>query len=273
LAVIDAQYPQAAGTEADQRGVPAFADARQRVVRHSGTSEVVLAVDLVTLVRAARWTDGVIEFVPQVGDFVATGEPLFVLYGGATGVRDKLLRTTVAFGPERTMEQDPMFSFRILVDIALKALSPAINDPTTAVLAIDQVHRLLRVVGGRHLGGEAIFDAAGRLRVINRTPNWENFVQVSCHEIRANGAGQMQSRVGCGRCSTISLWRCRRTDRPPSTTNADGWIRRLPQATRYRPTWRWRVSPTRKAWVERVLTSRIRSEDAHAGVAFIRDTS
>ena len=49
----------------------------------------------------------------------------------------------VAIGPERTLEQDPRFAFRIIVDIANKALSPAINDPTTAVLALDQLHRLL----------------------------------------------------------------------------------------------------------------------------------
>ena len=49
------------------------------------------------------------------------------------------------------MEQDPLFGFRIIVDIALKALSPAINDPTTGVLALDQIHRLLRVVGKRRL--------------------------------------------------------------------------------------------------------------------------
>ena len=159
---------------------------------HDGASEIVVAVDLATLVREARWVDGVVEFVPLVGDFVATGQPLFMLYGGAADLSDQLLRTTVAFGPERTMEQDPMFSFRILVDIALKALSPAINDPTTAVLAIDQIHRLLRVVGGRSLRGEGIPDQQGRLRVIHRTPNWEDFVQVSCHEIRAAGAAQMQ---------------------------------------------------------------------------------
>ena len=191
LAVIEALYPKPTGpSEAD--GAADFDGARQRVVHHDGRSEIVVAVDFETLVREARWADGVIEFVPQVGDFVATGEPLFVLYGGAAGISDRLLRTTVAFGPERTMEQDPMFSFRILVDIALKALSPAINDPTTAVLVIDQVHRLLRVVGGRHLRGEAIRDLDGRPRVVHRTPNWEDFVQVSCHEIRANGAGQIQ---------------------------------------------------------------------------------
>ena len=193
LVVIDALYPKAPGFKADEESVRAAFDAsRQRLVHHDGPSEIVVAVDRATLVREARWADGVVEFVPQVGDFVATGEPLFVLYGGATDITDRLLRTTVAFGPERTMEQDPMFSFRILVDIALKALSPAINDPTTAVLAIDQVHRLLRVVGGRHLHGEVIHDVHGRPRVVHRTPNWEDFVQVSCHEIRANGAGQMQ---------------------------------------------------------------------------------
>jgi uncharacterized membrane protein len=191
MAVIEALYPKPADQgEADSAA--AFDGTRQRVVEHHGRSEILVAVDFETLVREARWADGVIEFVPQVGDFVATGEPLFVLYGGAIDIRNQLLRTTVAFGPERTMEQDPMFSFRILVDIALKALSPAINDPTTAVLVLDQVHRLLRVVGRRHLQGEAIRDLDGTARVIHRTPNWEDFVQVSCHEIRANGAAQMQ---------------------------------------------------------------------------------
>ena len=66
------------------------------------------------------------------------------------------------------MEQDPAFAFRIVVDIAIKALSPAINDPTTAVLAIDQLHRMLRSVGRRNLRTDEILDASGRLRVIFR---------------------------------------------------------------------------------------------------------
>jgi uncharacterized membrane protein len=153
---------------------------------------VVLAVDVPTLVREARWTGGVVELVPRVGDFVATGEPLFVLHGLATGIEDRTLRAAVAFGPERTLEQDPLFAFRILVDIALKALSPAINDPTTAVLALDQVHRLLRLVGRRRLRGEAVYDAAGERRAIVRTPGWEDFVHVACQEVRACGAGHVQ---------------------------------------------------------------------------------
>lgn len=90
------------------------------------------------------------------------------------------------------MEQDPIFAFRIIADIALKALSPAINDPTTGVLALDQLHRLLRVVGRRRLRSDSIADRTGTTRVIYRTPNWEEFVAVSCTEIRACGAGNVQ---------------------------------------------------------------------------------
>ena len=162
------------------------------MVLQRGRSQVVLAVYVEALVREARRLDGVIEFLPQVGDFVAEGEPLFALHGGAARMDDEMLGRSVAFGTERTMEQDPTFAFRILVDIALKALSPAINDPTTAVLALDQIHRLLRVVGHRHLQEEEIRDAAGHVRVVLRTPNWEDFVHIACNEIRACGAGSIQ---------------------------------------------------------------------------------
>jgi uncharacterized membrane protein len=90
------------------------------------------------------------------------------------------------------MEQDPTFSFRILVDIAIKALSAAINDPTTAVLAIDQLQRLLRLVGLRDLRGEEFRDQTGQLRLVFRTPNWEDFVHLACTEIRHCGGGSIQ---------------------------------------------------------------------------------
>lgn len=76
------------------------------------------------------------------------------------------LRGFVAMAAERTMEQDPMFAFRIEeVDIAIKALSPAINDPTTAVLAIDQLNRMLRMVGRRSLQDHEV-DNQGQPRVV-----------------------------------------------------------------------------------------------------------
>jgi len=90
------------------------------------------------------------------------------------------------------MEQDATFAFRVIVDIAVKALSQAINDPTTAVLALDQIHRLLRVVGRRHLHDDALHDDEGVLRLILPTPNWDDFVDLACSEIRLYGASNFQ---------------------------------------------------------------------------------
>ncbi len=163
-----------------------------RTVANASASGIVLALNLEGLVAQAKLANGIIEFVPQVGDFVAADEPLFHLYGGAGSIDDSQLQAAVALGSERTIEQDPTFAFRILVDIAIKALSPAINDPTTAVLAIDQLHRLLRRVGLRLVSREEIRDEAGELRLIYRTPNWEDFVHLACTEIRHCGAGSIQ---------------------------------------------------------------------------------
>ena len=192
LAVIDSVFPDLiASSPAAEPVLPQFGTP-DNVLLHRGSSEIVLAVNIAALLTQAVRSDCLIEFVPQVGDFVAADEPLFRLYGGAGAVDGNTLRGTVAFGSERTMEQDPTFAFRILVDIALKALSKAINDPTTAVLVIDQLHRLLRRVGGRQLRNEVICDAVGRLRVIFPTPNWEDFVHLACTEIRLCGAGSIQ---------------------------------------------------------------------------------
>src|SRR5690349_17569928 len=144
------------------------------------------------LMALAEESHGIIELVPQVGDFVATSEPLFRLYDGATSLDASELQSTLAFGPERTLEQDPTFAFRIIVDIALKALSPAINDPTTAVIAIDQLHRLLRKAGNKNLRTDEILDKSGQLAVIFRTPNWQDFVHLAFTEIRHCGAQNIQ---------------------------------------------------------------------------------
>lgn len=85
-----------------------------------------------------------------------------------------------------------MFGFRILVDIASKGLSPAINDPTTAVLAIDHIDHLLRNVGSRFLGDGQVRDAGGRLRLLYRTPNWDDFVCLAVTEIRHFGSESIQ---------------------------------------------------------------------------------
>jgi uncharacterized membrane protein len=164
-----------------------------RTVSHRGNSAIVIAVNLRALVVEAKRAGVIIEVAPRMGDFVARDDPLFLLHGsGATKVDERKLCAQVAFGPERTIEQDSTFALRVIVDIAIKALSPAINDPTTAVLAIDQLQRLLRTAGDRNLHDERLFDSDGRLRVIFQTPNWEDFVHLTFNEIRQYGGRSTQ---------------------------------------------------------------------------------
>jgi uncharacterized membrane protein len=175
---------------------PSSAAARPREeptrIVESRSTGAVLAFDVVGLVELARRADCLIELVPQVGDFVTRGDPLFRVYKGGTAIGDDHLHHAVAFGPERTMEQDPTFAFRIVVDIASKALSPAINDPTTGVLALDQIHRLLRTVATRQLDTGRVEDSSGQLRLVYRTPDWEEFVSLAVTEIRQFGRGSIQ---------------------------------------------------------------------------------
>jgi uncharacterized membrane protein len=152
----------------------------------------LLAFDLKGLVSLAERSNCLIQLVPQVGDFVAAGDPLFRLFQGGENLRDSDLRNCVALARTRNMDQDPMFAFRIIVDIAAKALSPAVNDPTTAVLAIDHLHHLLREVGGRYLAEGHESDETGRVRLVYRTPNWEDFVRLSVTELRQYGRSSVQ---------------------------------------------------------------------------------
>ena len=152
---------------------------------------VLNAFDANGLLTLAEKSNSVIEMVPAVGDYIAAGDPLFVISAGG-GVTDADLRRSIAVGQERTMEQDPMFAFRIIVDVATKALSPAINDPTTAVLAIDQLHHLLRDVGNRYLANGQEKDRHGKVRLIYRTPEWDDFVTLAITEVRQYGSTSVQ---------------------------------------------------------------------------------
>jgi uncharacterized membrane protein len=191
--VIESVYPRqhmGPGATVDDTGV-ALGEKPSDTLSNTRDG-VVLAFDIAGIVNMAERADCVVEMVPQVGDFVAAGDPLFRVYQKVARLPMAALLQSVYVGDERTLEQDPTFVFRILVDIASKGLSPAINDPTTAVLAIDQIHHLLRNVGSRHLDEGQVRDATGRIRLVYRTPNWEDFVQLAVTEIRHFGGQSIQ---------------------------------------------------------------------------------
>jgi uncharacterized membrane protein len=123
-----------------------------RVVRASSPG-VIQAIHLEGLVRWARQHDAQLVLAQAVGDFVTTGETLVTVYGGSTGTgcAERELTGMIALGDERTIQQDPAFAIRIMVDIALMALSPAVNAPTTATQVLGHLGETLRMIGAADL--------------------------------------------------------------------------------------------------------------------------
>jgi uncharacterized membrane protein len=158
----------------------------------SSREGAVLGFDTSGLIALAQQHDCIIEIVPQVGDFVTAGEPLLRTFHGGENLSESALRDSIAIGSERTFDQDPAFAMRIIVDIAAKALSPAINDPTTAVLALDEIHHLLRTAGGRQLDDQVLADAQGTYRLAHHSPAWGDFVNLGVTEIRHYGCQSIQ---------------------------------------------------------------------------------
>jgi len=134
-------------------------------------------VDDEALAGVARETGGVAAVVPAPGDFVAEGEPVVRMVGGEPPGAEQIARLAgaISVGTQRTMYQDVAFGFRQLADVGLRALSPSVNDPTTAEEAIMRVADLLRRVADRRLG-VAILDDDGRLLVTRPRPTWDDLV-------------------------------------------------------------------------------------------------
>src|SRR6516165_11788396 len=121
LAVMASVYPERSAEAQSTAGSQQSLGPPERTILHRGKSAIVIAVNVGRLFVEAEKAKGVIEFVPQVGDFIGSGEPLFLLRGGADAIDERKLQASVVFGSERTIDQDPLFAFRILVDIAIKA--------------------------------------------------------------------------------------------------------------------------------------------------------
>jgi uncharacterized membrane protein len=163
-----------------------------QVLVHRGGPAVIQAIDVQGLVALAVREGAVVVMAWAVGDTLVDGMPLLRIHGGGRSVAESRLRRLVRLGSERTFEQDPKYALRILVDIAIKALSPAINDPTTAVQALDQVEDLLLRLGRVDLDAGRLRDGRGSLRLVFPVPSWEDFLVLAFDEIRYCGASSIQ---------------------------------------------------------------------------------
>jgi uncharacterized membrane protein len=163
-----------------------------QIVTYSGPPRVITALDLSELVEMARKADGVILVRFSVGSTVMEGDVLLRVYGSIVPIPEKEILRTIFLAEERTFEQDPKYALRLLVDVAIKALSPAINDPTTAVQALDQVEDHLRRLGNCDLAVGRVADREGALRLVFPTPSWGDFLSLGFDEIRSCGATSVQ---------------------------------------------------------------------------------
>jgi len=147
--VIDTTYPHASVPLLDT-AAQAFPeiDSIQTVTYH-GPPLAVQGVNITALVAIAARADALVEVTVAVGDTISEAVPILRVINAHAAIDELVLRQTVVLGVERTFDQDPKYALRLLVDIGIRALSPAINDPTTAVQALDQIGDLLLRLGRR----------------------------------------------------------------------------------------------------------------------------
>jgi uncharacterized membrane protein len=165
------------------------------VVRSEG-SGAIQAIDAKGLTQWARQHDCILVVHHRVGDSVPFNARLIEAYGGpeaVTGREQRALRGMVALGIERTLDQDPAFAIRIMVDIADLALSPAVNNPTTAVQVLDQLAEVLRLIGGTELSSSRL-QPGDELRrgLVIPVRSWEDYLMLGVTEIREFGSSSVQ---------------------------------------------------------------------------------
>jgi uncharacterized membrane protein len=190
--VISTIYPSFSSAVAINRPDDLGVLPRTQTLIHHGGPGSIQAVDVAAFVNLAKTSAGIIEIVVAVGDTVVELTPLLHVYGNREPIPEEKLRNAIEMGNQRTFEQDPKYAIRLLVDIAIKALSPAVNDPTTAVQSLDQIEDLLLRLGQRDLEIGRYRDGDGKLRLVVPFPTWDDLLRLAFDEICYYGATSVQ---------------------------------------------------------------------------------
>jgi uncharacterized membrane protein len=190
--VISTIYPTFSSTVSVNGPDDFAALPRTQTLIHHGGPRSIQAIDVAALVNLAKASAGMIEVLAAVGDTVVELTPLLHVWGARESIPNEKLSKGIELGSQRTFEQDPKYAIRLLVDIAIKALSPAINDPTTAVQALDQIEDLLLRLGQRNLEIGRFRDGDGKLRLVVPFPTWDDLLRLAFDEICFYGATSVQ---------------------------------------------------------------------------------
>ncbi len=194
---------------------------------------VIVSINAPALIQVATDHGGVLAVAVRVGDFVPAGAPLVTVHpdgapATASTVKgdprwDRQVLREVALDTERTMEEDLAFGLRQLVDIAERALSPAVNDPTTASQSIDGLHDLLRALASRQLPSGQWSDDTGILRLVVPQYGFPDFLDLAVGEIWRYGADSAQIP---GRLAAM-LTDLNAAARPECRPSIDVWYDRI----------------------------------------------
>ena len=155
------------------------------------------AIQAINFPEVAQWArkHGCLAVIKHsIGDFVQVDDPFIEVYGdpGDAAEAERTLNGLVALGVERTVEQDPAFAMRIMVDVANKALSAAINDPTSAVQVLNYIGDSLGEIGTTDLGERSRRPGADAVGMVIPYRRWEDFLALGVTEIREYGRNSIQ---------------------------------------------------------------------------------
>lgn len=195
LAAIDRLFPEHLGdgpVDDDGAGIPPSSrEPIWQVVPATGNG-YIQGVDNAALLALAREHRTVVRMERGIGQFVVHGTPLVSLAGPVLVGPDTIaaVQAVYAIGRHRTVEQDSAFGIRQIVDIALRALSPGINDTTTAVMCVDYLTAILARLASRHVPSSHRYEG-GALRVITIGPTFASLAAESFDQIRSSAEGNV----------------------------------------------------------------------------------
>jgi uncharacterized membrane protein len=150
-------------------------------------------VDLRQLLSLASSYHVKVQVVRRVGQFVPAGTPLLLVSkpDRLAGAKEAEFRDCFDFGPSRTLQQDVEFGVLQIVDIALKAISPAVNDPSTGITCVDQLSRIMIRFASREIPESSVYDLGGVARVNMLWIDFEQLLDSAFEQIRMYATGDV----------------------------------------------------------------------------------
>lgn len=195
VAAVDRLFPgnlgKGPGDDAEDQTALTLPERNWQVVPVKGNG-YIQSVDNATLLRLAREHKTIVRMERGIGEFVVNGTPLASLALEEPPAKEIVadLQAAYSIDRHRTVEQDCAFGIRQLVDMALRALSPGINDTTTAVMCVDYLTAILARLASRNIPSSHRYEE-GELRVITIGPTFPGLVAESFDQIRASAVGNV----------------------------------------------------------------------------------